>query len=87
MADILVNFDQNSGSLVGRMVNDLVRLSYAIHIALVFPVMNFSLRANIHELLFAKERPVLGRYTLRFMFLTCSLLSLTYILAITIPNI
>ncbi|GLT97376.1 hypothetical protein SLE2022_149430 [Rubroshorea leprosula] len=87
MADILVNFDQNSGSLVGRIVNDFVRLSYAIHIALVFPVMNFSLRANIHELLFAKERTVLGRHTLRFMFLTFSLLALTYILAITIPNI
>ncbi|XVE99839.1 hypothetical protein REPUB_Repub03eG0236200 [Reevesia pubescens] len=86
MADILVNFDQNSDSAVGQIVNDTVRLSYAMHLALVFPVMNFSLRANIDELLFAKK-PVLTRDTPRFAFLTCVLLAVTYIIAIVIPNI
>ncbi|XWS07587.1 hypothetical protein CRYUN_Cryun41cG0001800 [Craigia yunnanensis] len=86
MADILVNFDQNSDSAVGQLVNDIVRLSYAMHLALVFPVMNFSLRANIDELLFAKK-PVLARDTTRFAILTCVLLAVTYIIAIVIPNI
>ncbi|XVE69504.1 hypothetical protein DITRI_Ditri09bG0157300 [Diplodiscus trichospermus] len=86
MADILVNFDQNSNSAVGQLVNDVVRLSYAMHLALVFPVMNFSLRANIDELLFAKK-PALARDTMRFVILTCVLLAVTYIIAIAIPNI
>ncbi|KAK6270525.1 hypothetical protein POUND7_007623 [Theobroma cacao] len=86
MADMLVNFDQNSDSAVGQVVNDIVRLSYAMHLALVFPVMNFSLRANIDELLFAKK-PVLARDTPRFAILTCALLAVTYIFAIAIPNI
>lgn len=33
MADMLVNFDQNSDSAVGQVVNDIVRLSYAMHLA------------------------------------------------------
>ncbi|XVF84083.1 hypothetical protein PTKIN_Ptkin16aG0546200 [Pterospermum kingtungense] len=86
MADILVNFDQNSDSAVGQLVNDIVRLSYAMHLALVFPVMNFSLRANIDELFFAKK-PVLARDTARFAVLTCVLLAVTYIIAIVVPNI
>ncbi|XVF24206.1 hypothetical protein REPUB_Repub13aG0107700 [Reevesia pubescens] len=86
MADILVNFDQNSDSAIGQLVNDTVRLSYVMHLALVFPVMNFSLRANIDELLFAKK-PVLARDTPRFAILTCVLLAVTYIIAIVIPNI
>lgn len=48
--------------------------------------MNFSLRANIDELLFAKK-PVLARDTPRFAILTCALLAVTYIFAIAIPNI
>ncbi|XWS74746.1 hypothetical protein CRYUN_Cryun01aG0024200 [Craigia yunnanensis] len=86
MADILVNFDQNSDSAVGQLVNDIVRLSYAMHLGLVFPVMNFSLTANIDELLFAKKS-VLARDTTRFALFTCVLLAVTYIIAIVIPNI
>ncbi|MED6161772.1 hypothetical protein PIB30_063879 [Stylosanthes scabra] len=51
MADMLVNFDQNSNTSAGRFLNDIVRLSYALHLALVFPIMNYSLRANIDELI------------------------------------
>ncbi|KAK9284062.1 hypothetical protein L1049_012322 [Liquidambar formosana] len=86
MADILVNFDQNSDSAMGSLINDTVRLSYAIHLILVFPVMNFSLRANLDELLFPKKL-LLARDTPRFLSLTCGLLVLTYLTAIAIPNI
>ncbi|KAG5558087.1 hypothetical protein RHGRI_008108 [Rhododendron griersonianum] len=55
MADMLVNFDQNSYSAVGSLLNDVVRLSYALHLTLVFPLLNFSLRANIDEFLFPKK--------------------------------
>ncbi|KAK8485240.1 hypothetical protein V6N11_070843 [Hibiscus sabdariffa] len=86
MADILVNFDQNSDSAIGRLVNDTVRLSYAMHLALVFPVLNFSLRANIDELLFSKK-PLLAEDYSRFAILTCVLLAVSYIIAIVLPNI
>ncbi|KAA8534005.1 hypothetical protein F0562_031522 [Nyssa sinensis] len=52
MADILVNFDQSSGSTISSLLNDIVRLSYALHLMLVFPLLNFSLRTNIDEFLF-----------------------------------
>ncbi|XP_048322570.2 amino acid transporter AVT6C-like [Ziziphus jujuba] len=86
VADMLVNFDQNSDSTVGQILNDIVRLSYAVHLLLVYPVMNFSLRVNIDELLFPKK-PDLASDTTRFVSMTCVLLALTYIVAIAVPNI
>lgn len=86
MPDILVNFDQNSGSAFGSLLNQIVRLSYALHIMLVFPLLNFSLRANIDEFLFPKK-PLLATDTKRFLFLTLVLLAISYLAAIAIPNI
>ncbi|CAA0808006.1 Transmembrane amino acid transporter family protein [Striga hermonthica] len=86
MADMLVNFDKTSDS-VGVIVNDTVRLSYAIHLMLVFPVMNYSLRANVAELFFPKT-PLLARENnMRFLSLTCILLAFIYVAAIAIPDI
>ncbi|KAA3464217.1 sodium-coupled neutral amino acid transporter 5-like [Gossypium australe] len=86
MPDILVNFDQNSGSALGSLLNDVVRLSYALHLVLVFPLLNFSLRANIDEFLFP-NRPILAKDNTRFMSLTLILLAICYLAAIAIPNI
>ncbi|KAL6977528.1 hypothetical protein U1Q18_026327 [Sarracenia purpurea var. burkii] len=86
MADMLINFDQNSHSAVGSLLNAIVRLSYAIHLMMVFPVMNFSLRANVDELLFP-GKPLLATDTSRFVSLTCILLAFIYLAAIAIPNI
>lgn len=55
MADILINFDQNSNSPIEKLLNDIVCLSYTSCLVLVGPVLNFSLRANIDELLFPKR--------------------------------
>ncbi|CAI9091814.1 OLC1v1026930C1 [Oldenlandia corymbosa var. corymbosa] len=86
MADMLVNFDTVSESFMGVVLNDVVRLSYAIHLMLVFPVMNFSLRANVDELFFSK-RPLLATDNTRFLSLTCIILLLSYMAAVAIPNI
>lgn len=86
MADILVNFDQGSGSAVGSLLNDVVRLSYAFHLMLVFPLLNFSLRSNIDELFFP-NKTLLAKDSRRFMFLTFVLLAFSYLAAIAIPNI
>ncbi|KAF6174077.1 hypothetical protein GIB67_020259 [Kingdonia uniflora] len=86
MSDVLANFDQEFSYLVGPLLNDTVRLSYALHLVLVFPLLNFSLRANIDELLFPKW-PLLASHTARFISLTCFLLVFIYTAAIAIPNI
>ncbi|OIW16214.1 hypothetical protein TanjilG_18929 [Lupinus angustifolius] len=85
-SDILVNFDQNADSAVGSLLNTLVRLSYAFHVMLVFPLLNFSLRANIDELLFPKK-PLLATDNKRFVILTLVLLVFSYIAAIAVPDI
>ncbi|KAG8390154.1 hypothetical protein BUALT_Bualt01G0054000 [Buddleja alternifolia] len=86
MADMLVNFDVTSDSIISTILNDTVRLSYAIHLMLVFPVMNYSLRVNVDELFFPK-RPLLAGENIRFLSLTCILLAFIYVAAIAIPNI
>lgn len=82
-SDILVNFDRSSAS---PFLNDVVRLSYALHLVLVYPLLNFSLRGNIDELLFPKK-PVLAKDNIRFISLTSVLLVLSYLAAIAIPDI
>ncbi|XP_068668375.1 amino acid transporter AVT6C [Aristolochia californica] len=86
MADILANFDHSSGSNVSPLFNDLVRLSYALHLILVFPLLNFSLRISIDGLLFPKSPP-LASAQLRFTAVTMFLLGSIYLLAVVIPNI
>ncbi|OIT35377.1 PREDICTED: probable sodium-coupled neutral amino acid transporter 6 [Nicotiana attenuata] len=87
MPDILVNFDKSSGtSAISSMLNDIVRLSYAFHLMLVFPLLNFSLRANIDELIFPKK-PILASDNKRFVSLSLVLLAFSYIAAIFIPSI
>lgn len=86
MADILSNFDRNSGTPLGLFLNDTVRLSYAIHLMLVFPLLNFSLRINADGLLFPKSTP-LRLDTTRFAALTVILLGFIYLAAIAIPSI
>ncbi|VVB05849.1 unnamed protein product [Arabis nemorensis] len=86
MSDILVNFDQSSGSSIGSLLNDTVRLSYALHLMLVFPLMNFSLRANLDELMFPLK-PSLAKDTTRFIGLTLALLICCFLSAITVPDI
>ncbi|KAI3427829.1 Aa_trans domain-containing protein [Psidium guajava] len=86
MADILINFDRDSDTAIGSLLNDTVRLSYALHLMLVFPLLNFSLRANIDEFLFPKK-PFLATDTPRFLWLTLVLLVISYLAAIAFPDI
>ncbi|RZC63182.1 hypothetical protein C5167_024934 [Papaver somniferum] len=87
LPDILANFDQNFGSKVGSVLNDVVRLSYALHLVLVFPLLNFALRINIDGLIFPKSWPLLASHNIRFLSLTFFLLAVIYLAAIAIPNI
>ncbi|KAG2601630.1 amino acid transporter AVT6C-like isoform X2 [Panicum virgatum] len=86
MADVLANFDRSSGAGVPQALNDAARLSYALHLVLVFPLLFFSLRVNVDELLFPGRRP-LAADTRRFVSLTAVLMAVLYALAIAIPSI
>ncbi|KAG8078337.1 hypothetical protein GUJ93_ZPchr0007g3813 [Zizania palustris] len=86
MADVLVNFDRSSGAGVPQALNDAARLSYALHLVLVFPLLLFSLRVNVDELLFPGRRP-LATDKRRFVTLTAVLMAVLYALAIAIPSI
>uniref|UniRef100_A0ACD5VVP0 Uncharacterized protein n=1 Tax=Avena sativa TaxID=4498 RepID=A0ACD5VVP0_AVESA len=86
MPDLLTNFDSSSGSGVPQALNDAARLSYALHLMLVFPLLYYSLRVNVDELLFPGRRP-LATDTRRFLALTAALMAVLYVLAIAIPSI
>ncbi|KAI0512029.1 hypothetical protein KFK09_012663 [Dendrobium nobile] len=85
MDDVLSNFDKSSASPI---LDDVVRLSYALHLVLVFPLLFYSLRLNIDGLVFPKsqQRP-LTTDAGRFVLLTAVLLGLVYFAAIAIPNV
>lgn len=85
-ADLLVNFDKSSDTMVGLVINAIVRLSYAFHVMLVFPIINYTLRANVDELFFP-NKPELAKDTPRFLCLTLILVALAYVIAIGIPSI
>lgn len=84
--DVLANFDADLGIPFGSLLNDAVRISYAAHLMLVFPVVFFPLRLNIDGLLFPKSRPlVLDNF--RFASMTVSLIGVIFLGANFIPSI
>ncbi|CAN6467180.1 unnamed protein product [Victoria cruziana] len=88
MGDILSNFNADSDSSpLSVALKDVIRLSYAVHLMLVFPLLNFSLRIIIDELLFVKVKKPLALDTRRFATITVCLLASTYLIAISLPTI
>ncbi|KAK7273252.1 hypothetical protein RIF29_14301 [Crotalaria pallida] len=84
--DVLANFDTDLGIPFGSVLNDAVRLSYAAHLMLVFPVVFYPLRLNIDGLIFPKSKPlVLDNF--RFASLTVSLIGVIFLGANFIPSI
>ncbi|KAJ4824765.1 hypothetical protein Tsubulata_024397 [Turnera subulata] len=86
MPDLLVNFNRSSDTAIGALLNDVIRFTYVFHIVLVFPLLNFPLRANIDEFLFPNKSP-LEKDTPRFVAITVVILAFSYTASITIPNI
>ncbi|XP_073003439.1 amino acid transporter AVT6A-like [Typha latifolia] len=84
--DVLANFDSNLGIPYSSLFNDVVRVSYAVHIMLVFPIIFFALRLNLDGLMFPSAKH-LSLDNRRFSFITVMLLSIIYLAAIYIPSI
>lgn len=84
--DVLANFDTNLGIPYSSLLSDVVRVSYAIHLMLVFPIIFFALRLNLDGLLFPSAGPlVLDNH--RFVLMTVGLISLVFLGANFIPSI
>ncbi|XP_057248751.1 amino acid transporter AVT6A [Beta vulgaris subsp. vulgaris] len=86
-SDILSNFDTNLGVPYSSLLNNMVRVSYAGHIILVFPIIFYSLRINLDGLLFRRARRPLASDNWRFALVTLILMSVILYGAIFIPNV
>ncbi|XP_061367783.1 amino acid transporter AVT6A-like [Gastrolobium bilobum] len=84
--DVLANFDTDLGIPFGSVLNDAVRLSYAAHLVLVFPVVFYALRVNIDGLIFSSSRPLVLD-NLRFGSITIALIGVIFLGANFIPSI
>lgn len=86
LSDVLANFDANLGIPFSSVFDDIVRVSYAAHIMLVFPIVFFALRLNVDGLLFPTSRHI-SYDNKRFAIITITLLTVIYLAAILIPSI
>lgn len=84
--DVLANFDQNLGIPYSNLLNDAVRVSYAAHLMLVFPVVFYPLMLNLDGLLFPSSRP-LASSNARFAMITAGLIITIFMGANFIPSI
>ncbi|KAL1568520.1 Amino acid transporter avt6a [Salvia divinorum] len=84
--DVLSNFDKDLGIPFSSQLNDAVRLSYALHLMLVFPVIFYPLRLNLDGLIFSSSVPLTAD-NLRFTSLTIALMSVIFLGANFIPSI
>ncbi|XP_058069680.1 amino acid transporter AVT6A-like isoform X2 [Magnolia sinica] len=86
MDDILANFDGDLGIPYSSLFNDIVRISYAAHLMLVFPIVFFTLRLNLDGLLFPYAVPIAfdGQ---RFFSMTVALMGLSFLGANFVPSI
>ncbi|XP_061367809.1 amino acid transporter AVT6A-like [Gastrolobium bilobum] len=84
--DVLANFDTDLGIPFGSVLNDAVRLSYAAHLVLVFPVVFYAMRVNIDGLIFSSSRPLVLD-NLRFALVTIALIGVIFLGANFIPSI
>lgn len=86
LADVLANFDTNLGVPFSSVLSDVVRVSYAAHLMLVFPIVFFPLRLNLDGLLFPSARPLVLS-NIRFAVLSIGLIGLIFLGANFIPSI
>ncbi|KAI5393400.1 hypothetical protein KIW84_060506 [Lathyrus oleraceus] len=84
--DVLANFDGDLGVRYSTFLNDVVRVSYGIHLILVFPIVFFSLRLNLDGLLFPHAIP-LAFDNKRFFFVTIILMAFVFVGANYVPSI
>ncbi|CAN1839154.1 Amino acid transporter AVT6A [Linum perenne] len=86
LEDVLANFNTDLGIPYSSFLNDAVRVSYAAHLMLVFPIVFHPLRLNMDGLLFPSSRP-LYQDNFRFASITIGLISVIFLGSNFIPSI
>ncbi|KAH1057725.1 hypothetical protein J1N35_035790 [Gossypium stocksii] len=86
MDDVLANFDGDLGIPYSSLLDDLVRVSYGLHLMLVFPIVFFSLRLNVDGLLFPYAIPI-AFDNKRFFSVTIALMGFILMGASFVPSI
>ncbi|XP_057973246.1 amino acid transporter AVT6A-like isoform X3 [Malania oleifera] len=84
--DILANFDGDLGIPYSSLLSDVVRVSYGIHLMLVFPIVFFSLRLNIDGLFLPYAIPI-AFDNRRFFSITAALMGFILMGANFVPSI
>ncbi|ESR46911.1 Aa trans domain-containing protein [Citrus sinensis] len=84
--DVLANFDGDLGIPYSSLLDDVVRVSYGIHLMLVFPIVFFSLRLNLDGLLFPYAIPI-AFDNRRFFAVTAALMGFIFVGANFVPSI
>ncbi|XP_022768602.1 amino acid transporter AVT6A-like [Durio zibethinus] len=84
--DVLANFDGDLGIPYSSLLDDLVRVSYGLHLMLVFPIVFFSLRLNVDGLLFPYAIPI-AFDNRRFFSVTVALMGFIFMGANFVPSI
>ncbi|MBA0612854.1 hypothetical protein Godav_013403 [Gossypium davidsonii] len=77
--DVLANFDGDLGIPYSSLLDDLIRVSYGLHLMLVFPIVFSSLRLNVEVLIAFSEK--------RFFSMTVALMGFIFMGANFIPSI
>ncbi|XP_058778850.1 amino acid transporter AVT6A-like [Vicia villosa] len=86
--DVLANFDTDLDIPFGFILNDIVRVSYAVHIVLIIPVLFYAVRINFDGLLFSSSSTrSLNVDNFRFFSITFSLVGIIFLGANFIPSI
>ena len=86
MDDVLANFDGDLGIPYSSLLDDLVRVSYGLHLMLVFPIVFFSLRLSVDGLLFPYATPI-AFDNRRFFSITVALMGIIFMGANFVPSI
>ncbi|XP_060199284.1 amino acid transporter AVT6A-like [Lycium barbarum] len=84
--DVLANFDGELGIPYSSLLNDVVRVSYVLHLMLVFPIVFFSLRLNMDGLFFPYAIPI-AYDNRRFFSVTAALICFIFLGANCVPSI
>ncbi|MBA0765174.1 hypothetical protein Gotri_014423 [Gossypium trilobum] len=84
--DVLANFDGDLGIPYSSLLDDLIRVSYGLHLMLVFPIVFSSLHLNVDGLLFPYAIPI-GFSEKRFFSMTVALMGFIFMGANFIPSI
>lgn len=86
MDDVLANFDVDLGVPYSTLLSNIVRISYVLHLMLVFPLIFYPLRLNLDGLLFPSGQSLILDNK-RFILITTGLVGFVFLGATFIPNI